>query len=107
MPTKAVTKTPELPVMRFEDPRAWEAWLEAHHATARGVWIPFAKKDSGVASLTYAEALDAALCYGWIDGQAASVDERFYRQRFTPRTARSKWSKINCGNVDALAAAGR
>src|SRR5206468_2589438 len=67
-------------------------------------WIKFAKKESGIQSVTYAEALDEALCHGWIDGQRKSFDEHYFLQLFTPRRARSRWSKINCGKVEALIA---
>jgi uncharacterized protein YdeI (YjbR/CyaY-like superfamily) len=96
-----------LPVLAFESRSAWEAWLEENHAASQGLWIRFAKKGSGVGSVTYAEAVDGALCYGWIDGQTASLDERFYLQRYTPRRARSKWSKINREKVAVLIEAGR
>ncbi len=78
------------------------AWLDAEHERSRGVWILLAKKGSGIPSVTYAEAVELALCYGWIDGQARSVDDQVYVQRFTPRAARSKWSKINRGKVTDL-----
>jgi uncharacterized protein YdeI (YjbR/CyaY-like superfamily) len=86
----------------FPDKRAFEDWLDANHATAPGVWLQFAKKGSGVPTITYAEAVEVALCYGWIDGQAKSVDESFYLQRFTPRRARSRWSQINVEKAKAL-----
>jgi len=73
----------------------WTRWLKRHHATASGVWLRMAKKDSGFPTVSYAEVLEAALCYGWIDGQRKSQDAQFFLQRFTPRTARSVWSKIN------------
>ena len=97
----------DLPVCDFADAGAWEAWLATEHAAADGVWVRFAKKGTGVASVTYAEAVDVALCYGWIDGLTRRVDETYYVQRFTPRRARSKWSKINRDKVAALSAAGR
>jgi uncharacterized protein YdeI (YjbR/CyaY-like superfamily) len=97
----------EQPVLRFADPGAFEAWMEANHAEVDGIWIEFAKKGSGHASIVYAEALDVALCFGWIDGQAKSVDEHWYRQRWTPRRARSPWSKRNVAKAEALIAAGR
>ena len=96
----------ELETVHFATPAAWEAWLERHHARP-GVWIRYAKKDSGVPSLTHDEALDVALCFGWIDGQTASDEAPYWRQRFTPRRARSKWSQVNCAKVEALTAAGR
>ena len=74
---------------------AWERWLKRHHATAAGVWIRMAKKASGIASIDHPEALEVALCYGWIDGQRKGEDAQHFLQRFTPRTARSTWSKIN------------
>lgn len=92
---------------RFGSRAVWEAWLAKHHATAPGIWVELAKKDSGVRSISRAEALEVALCYGWIDGQARSVDDRWWRQRFTPRRPRSKWSQINCAAVEQLHAKGR
>ncbi len=84
-----------LPIIPFASAREWEAWLEEHAATARGVWLKLAKKGTGIDTVTYAEALDAALCHGWIDGQKGAFDEVFWLQRFTPRGPRSKWSRIN------------
>ncbi|HXE44859.1 MAG TPA: YdeI/OmpD-associated family protein [Conexibacter sp.] len=97
----------ELPILPFASAAAWEAWLDAEHARAAGVWLQIAKKDTGVATVTYAEALDVALCFGWIDGQKRGFDATWFLQRFTPRTARSRWSKINTEHVERLAAAGR
>ena len=85
----------------------WEAWLEQNHASGSEVWLRFAKKGSKAVTVSRAEALEVALCYGWIDGQAATQDEDYWLQRFTPRTRRSKWSKINCEAVEALIGAGR
>ncbi|NHC44290.1 YdeI/OmpD-associated family protein [Motilibacter aurantiacus] len=96
-----------LPVLAFSDASAWEAWLEREHASQSGVWVQLAKKNSGIASVTYAEAVEGALCWGWIDGQSASLDEATWLQKFTPRRARSKWSKVNCERVEGLVAAGR
>jgi uncharacterized protein YdeI (YjbR/CyaY-like superfamily) len=95
-----------LPVIAFDDAGAWERWLVAH-ADAKGLWLKIAKKGAGVATVSYAEALDVALCHGWIDGQKRSFDERYFLQRFTPRRAKSLWSKINIGHVERLIAAGR
>ena len=95
------------PVLFFADDQAWQEWLEAEHASTPGVWLKFAKKGSGITSLNYAKALDVALCYGWIDGQVARLDDEYYLQKFTPRRARSKWSKINQDKVATLIAAGR
>lgn len=85
---------------------AWAAWLEAGHASSPGVWLRIAKKGSGVASVSYAEALEVALCHGWIDGQKRPLDDRFWLQRFTPRTPRSRWSKRNRGLAERLIASG-
>lgn len=104
---KPKASKPELATKRFASKGAWERWLGAHHAKVSGVWIEFAKKSSGLTSVNYREALEIALCYGWIDGQNASVDDKRYRQRFTPRRSRSKWSQINCAAVERLHAAGR
>ena len=95
----------DLPVKPFATQSAWERWLERNHERQDGIWVKFAKKDSGVRSLTYAEALQVALAYGWIDGQVKRFDERFYLQRFTPRRARSKWSKINRASAEKMIAA--
>ena len=96
----------DLPVLPFADASAWEAWLVAH-PDAKGVWLKIAKKDSGIATVTYAEALDVALCHGWIDGQKRGCDAAYFLQRFTPRRAKSLWSKINIGHAERLIAAGR
>ena len=85
----------ELPIELFEDQDAWAAWLESNHADSPGLWLRHAKKASDVASVSYAEALDVALCYGWIDGQKKSYDESSWLQKWTPRGAKSIWSKIN------------
>jgi uncharacterized protein YdeI (YjbR/CyaY-like superfamily) len=95
------------PILPFESPAAWDAWLKQHHTTAKGVWVKIAKKSSGIPTITYAEALDGALCYGWIDSQKASFDERFFLQRFSPRGPRSPWSQLNREKVETLIAAGR
>jgi uncharacterized protein YdeI (YjbR/CyaY-like superfamily) len=97
----------ELPVLPFPTSRAWAAWLARNHATAAGVWIKFAKKASGIRSIYYPEALEIALCFGWIDGQSKRVDDAWFVQRFTPRGSRSLWSKINCDKATALIAAGK
>jgi len=96
-----------LPVLLFEDQDAWAAWLDEHHAAAPGVWLRLAKKNAALRSLSYAEALDVALCYGWIDSQKKSHDESSWLQKFTPRGPKSLWSKINCEKVRALSDAGR
>lgn len=96
----------DLPIALFADAEAWEAWLEGQ-TDSKGVWLKIAKKGADVDSVTYAEALDVALCHGWIDGQKRACDERYFLQRFTPRRPRSVWSKINVGHVERLTAAGR
>jgi uncharacterized protein YdeI (YjbR/CyaY-like superfamily) len=97
----------DLPVLSFENQRAFEAWLSKNHATARGVWIRMAKAKTGIASINYSQALEIALCWGWIDGQSRRIDDAWFVQKFTPRGRRSLWSKINCARADALIAAGR
>ena len=95
-------------ILPFAAPADWETWLGEHHGdTPDGLWLKLAKKNSGVPSITYAEALEVALVYGWIDGQKGSLDETYWLQRFTPRRARSKWSKINREKAEELIAAGR
>lgn len=96
----------ELPIEHFMDAAAWERWLEEHPGST-GVWLKIAKKDSGVATVSYSEALDVALCHGWIDGQKKGYDAQCFLQRFTPRRARSTWSKINVARIESLLAAGR
>ena len=96
----------ELETRPFASAEEWEAWLREHHETVPGVWIKFAKKASGVPTVTYLEALHGALRYGWIDGQARSLDDTHYLQRFTPRRARSIWSKRNRDFATALIEAG-
>ncbi|MDP9606822.1 UNVERIFIED_ORG: uncharacterized protein YdeI (YjbR/CyaY-like superfamily) [Variovorax paradoxus] len=86
---------------------SWARWLKRHHASAAGVWLRIAKKDSGIASIDYAAALEEALCWGWIDGQRKSDDAQYFQQRFTPRTKRSIWSQINRAKVLKLIEEGR
>ncbi len=97
----------DLPILPFKSAADWEAWLETQHADAPGVWLQIAKKSTGIPTVTYSEALDGALCFGWIDGQKASCDDTYFLQRFTPRRARSKWSKANVDRIAQLEAAGR
>ncbi|KAF1708011.1 YdeI/OmpD-associated family protein [Pseudoxanthomonas sacheonensis] len=96
----------DLPIQHFEDRTSWEKWLVAN-AGGKGIWLRIAKKDSGIASVNYAQALEVALCHGWIDGQKRGYDEKFFLQRFTPRRPRSLWSKINIEHAERLIAAGR
>ena len=100
-----ITKDP-LPVRAFTSRAKWKAWLEKQHATAPGVWLEISKKGSTIASVSYPDAIEVALCYGWIDGQKAPADELRWRQRFTPRKPRSRWSKINCEKAADLIARG-
>ena len=90
-----MTARTDLPILAFATHGAWEAWLDEHHAASEGLWLKIAKKGSGIETVSYPEALEVALCYGWIDGQKASFDDRYWLQRFTPRRSRSKWSKVN------------
>jgi uncharacterized protein YdeI (YjbR/CyaY-like superfamily) len=98
---------PELEILQCAADGDWERWLADHHADSPGVWLKFAKKGSEVSTVNYAQALDTALCYGWIDGQVRRFDESFYLQRFTRRGPRSKWSQINRDHVARLTEAGR
>ncbi|WP_344532458.1 YdeI/OmpD-associated family protein [Streptomyces albiaxialis] len=94
-PAPAPAGQPELPTLPFASRAEWEAWLEERHGEADGVWIKLAKKGTGVTSVSYAEAVEVALCFGWIDGQSRRLDETYWLQKFTPRRSRSKWSQIN------------
>jgi len=96
-----------LPVMAFESTDAWDAWLAAHHADSPGLWVKIAKKGAAGRTVSYSDALDVALCHGWIDGQKGRHDDEYWLQRFTPRKPGSKWSKINTERVAALTASGR
>ena len=97
----------DIPVLHVEDSQAWSTWLDEHHAASPGVWLRIAKKGSGLASVTYAEALEAALMYGWIDGQKGSYDDASWIQKFSPRGKRRIWSKVNREKAEALIASGR
>jgi uncharacterized protein YdeI (YjbR/CyaY-like superfamily) len=94
-------------VLELADGAAWETWLETHHATAPEAWLRIAKKGSGLAGITIGEALDGALCFGWIDGQRRGLDEVSFLQRYCPRRPRSSWSQVNVDKVAALESAGR
>jgi uncharacterized protein YdeI (YjbR/CyaY-like superfamily) len=98
---------PELPVIPFASQALWEQWLDQNHSISNGIWLQMFKKDSGIASVNYAQALDVALCYGWIDGQLKSIDGLSYMQRFTPRRPRSIWSKRNIEHIARLSKEGR
>ena len=95
-----------LPVLSFASREAWRAWLAQHHAASPGLWLKIAKQASEIATVSYAEAIEVALCYGWIDGQKDRFDETAWLQRFTPRGPRSKWSQINRGKAEELIAGG-
>jgi uncharacterized protein YdeI (YjbR/CyaY-like superfamily) len=97
----------QLPVLCFESVDAWDAWLAEHASTAAGLWLTIPKKGSGATGIGYSDALDVALCHGWIDGQKGSHDDGYWLQRFTPRKPGSRWSRINTERAEALAAAGR
>jgi uncharacterized protein YdeI (YjbR/CyaY-like superfamily) len=98
---------PERTILLFAHQKAWETWLAANHTTPTGIWLRLAKKGSGIQSVTYAEALEAALCYGWIDAQKKGESEQAWLQRFTPRRSKSIWSKVNREKAVALIKAGR
>ena len=89
------------------DRAAWRKWLERHHARAAEIWLVYYKKHTGKRAIDYSEALDEALCFGWIDGKVQRMDDERYRQRFTPRTKRSRWSAVNLDHVARLTAEGR
>lgn len=99
--------TSDDPVELFAQPADFERWLRKHHAKASCVWVKYAKKKSGIASINWDQAVDVALCYGWIDGQSKSLDETYSLQRFTPRGKQSTWSKRNRERVARLTSAGR
>jgi uncharacterized protein YdeI (YjbR/CyaY-like superfamily) len=94
------------PVVFFASRAEWEGWLETHHGDEAGAWLKIAKKGSDVTSVTYPDVLEVAHCYGWIDGQRKALDATYFLQRFTPRRARSRWSKANCEWATRLIDAG-
>jgi uncharacterized protein YdeI (YjbR/CyaY-like superfamily) len=96
------TRKSELPIIPFPSREAWETCLEEHHATSDGLWLKLAKKGSWLETVSLAEALDVALCYGWIDSRADSFDDQHWLLRFTPRRPRSKWSQVNRLKVGKL-----
>jgi uncharacterized protein YdeI (YjbR/CyaY-like superfamily) len=95
------------PTLSFDSPDAWREWLGEHHDSPDGVWLKIAKKASGLRTVTAPEALDVALCFGWIDGQRKALDDTHFLQRYTPRRARSKWSQINRDKAIQLIEQGR
>jgi uncharacterized protein YdeI (YjbR/CyaY-like superfamily) len=98
---------PELPILPFESEQAWETWLAANHAASDGIWLKIARKGVGQNSINYQQALNVALCFGWIDGQKNKFDDRYWLQKFTPRRPRSGWSKINCQKAEDLIQQGK
>ncbi|MBS1787911.1 MAG: YdeI/OmpD-associated family protein [Acidobacteria bacterium] len=100
-------KSKDQPVTLFASQKDWAKWLDKHHASSSGLWLRLAKKASELTSVSYAEALDVALCYGWIDGQKKSYDEESWLQKFTPRGAKSIWSKINREKAESLIETGK
>jgi uncharacterized protein YdeI (YjbR/CyaY-like superfamily) len=97
----------DVSILHFTTPALWEAWLKKHQATEQALWMKFAKKDSGAVSISYDEALNVALCYGWIDGQVQKFDAQYWLTRFTPRRSKSIWSKRNREIVTTLIAQGK
>ncbi|WP_035055515.1 YdeI/OmpD-associated family protein [Andreprevotia chitinilytica] len=97
----------EQPILQFEHQDAWQTWLAENHATSTGLWLRLAKKGADQASVSYAEAIEVALCYGWIDGQKKPDNAHYWLQKFTPRSAKSIWSQINRDKALALIESGR
>lgn len=96
-----------LPIELFASQDAWEHWLDTYHERLHGIWVKISKKASETTTVTYSEALDVALCYGWIDGQKKSYDQDMWLQKFTPRRPNSGWSKVNVDKVTQLVASGK
>jgi len=111
MPKKPAAKKPAadagLPIHRFKDAAAYDAWLAKHHATSTGIRIELARAGSGIASITAKEAVDVSITWGWIDGQSRSIDASWWHQRFAPRGPKSLWSKVNREKVEVFTKAGR
>lgn len=102
-----MTKKDTLPTIEFKTGKAFEDWLDQNHEISHGIWMKIFKKGSEITTISYAEALDVALCYGWIDGQKQTFDQYSWLQKFCPRTAKSIWSKVNIGHVERLTSQGR
>jgi uncharacterized protein YdeI (YjbR/CyaY-like superfamily) len=102
-----VSPQDDLQILEFKTQTEWEEWLGKNYSQELGVWLRFYKKASGIESINYDQALEEALCYGWIDGQARSLDEKSYLQKFTPRRKRSMWSKTNIDHVERLKKLGK
>ncbi|PIQ28536.1 bacteriocin-protection protein [bacterium (Candidatus Blackallbacteria) CG17_big_fil_post_rev_8_21_14_2_50_48_46] len=107
MPQTQKNRSQELEILSFASQQDWQAWLALEHQREAGVWLKLAKKNSQFTTLSYQEALEAALCWGWIDGQKKACDSDFWLQKFTPRRAKSIWSQINKDKALALMAAGK
>ena len=101
-----IDKSSDTPIL-FKSGKAFEIWLKQHHAASAGLWLKLAKRRADEASVTYLEAVEIALCWGWIDSQKKGLDEQYFLQRFTPRRARSVWSKVNVDKIAALIKEGR
>ena len=101
-----MTKLIELPTLPFESKKKFAEWLAKNHEKSAGIWLKLAKKDAEIPSVTYKEAVNVALCYGWIDGQAKSFDDKYWLVKFTPRRPKSIWSQINTKRVEQLIASG-
>ena len=97
----------ELQICLFACQGAWEQWLDTHHEQSKGIWVKVARRDSPITTVSYSEALDVALCYGWIDGQKKPYDQDMWLQKFTPRRSASVWSKVNIDKVTQLIASGK
>jgi uncharacterized protein YdeI (YjbR/CyaY-like superfamily) len=102
-----MTKSNTLPIIEFKTAKTFETWLTKNHNNSNGLWLKIFKKGPGKKTISYAEALDVALCYGWIDGQKQAHDEQAWLQKFCPRSAKSVWSKINIGHVERLIKEGK
>lgn len=97
----------ELPVLLFDDQSTWHNWLEENHKQTQGIWLKLAKKSLGKKSITYEDALEEALCYGWIDGQKQTYNNEYWLQKFSPRGSKSIWSKVNVAKAEALIKSGK
>jgi uncharacterized protein YdeI (YjbR/CyaY-like superfamily) len=102
-----MTAVPEIEALEFRDADAWAAWLSRHHDDASMAWLRIAKRHSGLDLISIGDALDVALCFGWIDGHRKGLDDASFLQRYSRRTRRSPWSRINRGKAEALLAVGR
>jgi len=101
------TSKPPLPILECADDAHWQHWLQDNHASSPGVWLKFAKQAADASTVNHAQALDTAICFGWIDGQVRRFDESFWLQRFTPRGPRSRWSQVNRAKAEQLITDGR